>query len=292
VCDGKRELRFSSVLVPERAIAAIRDTVLGVRKSDFGDRVPRDSFDASTPLYDLHDFAHLTTATLCPRLYGNKYFDCLFHLPNHFRRLIQSPGLRTEYAVPRSDGLIFSELLTTLFRQLSDEGLSNAELVARLAQEVCAYLMNDRALLQPSTGRRVTAGNPLTVEELAVLSQNKAYELPASEVEQQLFTRSGVDELDRLGGLSVPETVKQIARTAREWRYYERRNVLKHRAQKAAYEMYAKMLLAEGHLSGDERRLTGVTLDHISYRDFWRGERANLFGAVGRTLGLQVRVCD
>ena len=43
-------------------------------------------------MYDLHDFAHMTTAVLNTALYGNTYQTSLCALKYKYTKLITSPG--------------------------------------------------------------------------------------------------------------------------------------------------------------------------------------------------------
>ncbi len=84
-----------SQLIPPDAISCIGDRHIAVRKQDFdiGTMSADQSLKESSYLrYDLHDFSHLITACLCPRLYGNKYLLHLAKLPLDWRKLISSPG--------------------------------------------------------------------------------------------------------------------------------------------------------------------------------------------------------
>lgn len=106
---------YQKRLIPPTAISAIGVRHIAVRRKDFdGDSLCM--LDYPSAIWDLHDFAHLSAASVCPSLYGSKYFTDLIKLPPKLTALIRSPKMHTEEPSPLySDGLIFSELLTVLF---------------------------------------------------------------------------------------------------------------------------------------------------------------------------------
>ena len=63
-----------------------------VRKSDFDSVSEQQALDTRHAMYDLHDFAHMTTATLNSSLYGNTYQSSLSALDYKYTKLITSPG--------------------------------------------------------------------------------------------------------------------------------------------------------------------------------------------------------
>ncbi|KAI1957044.1 hypothetical protein LOZ58_005966 [Ophidiomyces ophidiicola] len=102
-------------LIPPRAIAALGPQHVAVRQQDFAGASTA-LLDEARAQWDLHDFAHLTAASLSPELYGSKYFTQLAALPARLTALVRSPGMKTARPAPAcSDGVIFSELLTPLF---------------------------------------------------------------------------------------------------------------------------------------------------------------------------------
>jgi len=58
-------------LIPRNAISCLSEGTIAVRKQDFLSKSSEQILVNRLPLNDLHDFAHLTTATLSPELYGN-----------------------------------------------------------------------------------------------------------------------------------------------------------------------------------------------------------------------------
>lgn len=61
-------------LIPPNALSCVGPGHIAVREQDFIKRDKPDEHDYldDRPTYDLHDFSHLTAATLCAELYGNK----------------------------------------------------------------------------------------------------------------------------------------------------------------------------------------------------------------------------
>ena len=111
-----------------------------------------------------------------------------------------------------------------------------------------------------------------------MLVQNKAYELTASEIEQRVFFRGRVKEgepKDELEGFDAWQRIETLAAN-RHWTYFEVRNTIKHRAHKEAYRLVAEELLA----AGEETVLCKAILDNITYEDWTRGERVNLWDMI------------
>ncbi|KAG6363945.1 hypothetical protein INS49_009048 [Diaporthe citri] len=278
----------ATACVPPNAISAAGPRHVVVREADFSGRDPvADVLATRTPMWDLHDLAHLSCATLCEGLYGNKYQDHLVRLPRRLTALVRSPGMRTAAGPWASDGLVFSELLTKLYTdavaddtQQQQQQLTYAGLVAALARALADYLLGERSLVHPSTGRALRLSKPVSATELAVLAQNKSYELPASEIEQRVFTRGGPPgaEEDVLGRLSARGRAAWLAQS-RSWGYFEVRNTIKHRAHKEAYRLVCETLIARagGDDDGEEKELLGKVMANILYEDWMDGERVNLW---------------
>jgi uracil phosphoribosyltransferase len=200
-------------------------------------------------------------------------------LPKSYQSLIRSPNLRKYDAVPFSDGLIFSELSLGLFDSLEKQEIADSEIVHSIAEGLLKYYTGDRALLQPTSGALLRASRPMRVEELAILSQNKAYEHTASEFEEHIFARGGRNtSLDPLDGASTYQRLQKIGEG--KLFYYERRNFLRHRAHKDSYRLYAELLQSHRLLSDDQFILRRV-LNHLNFFDVTEGqERINLFDDV------------
>lgn len=288
VTRGSLTVDGATACVPPNAISAAGPGHVVVRAADFSGRSPEaDVLATRTPMWDLHDLAHLSCATLCRDLYGNKYQGHLVRLPRRLTALVRSPGMRTAAGPWASDGLIFSELLTKLHTdavaedtQQQQQKLTYAGLTAALARALADYLLGDRALEHQSTGRALRLSRPVSAAELAVLVQNKSYELPASEIEQRVFTRGGPPgaEEDVLGRLSARGRAAWLAQS-RSWGYFEVRNTIKHRAHKEAYRLVCEELIARAGNDddGEDRELLGKVMANILYEDWMAGERVNLW---------------
>ena len=131
---------YQTRLIPPTAISAIGVGHIAVRAEDFKEDSVR-ILDNRSAIWDLHDFAHLSAASVCPDLYGSKYFTHLIKLPSELTALIRSSKMHTADPTPRySDGVLFSKLLTVLFT-------SEIEAVQR-AERVHTYLSLPDALVE------------------------------------------------------------------------------------------------------------------------------------------------
>ena len=182
-----------------------------------------------------------------------------------------------------SDGIIFSEFLTRLFTAetqgvISERNVhSYASMVEILAIKLAEYLLGKRSLLHPPTGKKLQLDRPIHAHELAVLVQNKAYELTASEIEQRLFVRGrpAGDERDALDALDARERLQAIAAN-RHW------NTLKDRAQGKAYEIVAREMLSAPDCATEDDWLWQKILDALSYKDHRIGAPLNLWALVAK----------
>ena len=210
-----------------------------------------------------------------------------------------------------SDGIIFSEFLTGIFTQQvnimrSEQYCTYERLTEVMATLLTEYLIGERKLLHPTTGMLIQVvqlsssrmeifhytlissntdtQNPQlpTPHQLAVLAQNKAYELPASEMEQKFFTRGGPtgDNRDELEALDPLERVEALAhpRVRDRWLYFEVRNTIKHRAQSLAYSLVAKELIRRG----EDEEICNIILASLTFEDARNGRRMNLWNVVSR----------
>ncbi len=277
-------------LIPPTAISAIGVNHVAVRAKDFeGDSVHM--LNQCSAIWDLHDFAHLTSASLSPDLYGSKYFTDLIVLPSKLTALIRSPEMRT--AEPRplySDGVVFSELLTVLFTseieavQKEEKKHTYESLTKTLAEYVAEYLLGQRELQHLTTGHMLKLSSPVRPIELATLVQNKAYELTASEIEQRVFTRGGPagDSRDELDGMSAVQRIEFLS-SSRSWLYFEIRNTIKHRAHKLACQKVAERMLGQENefsITGTDRILLKATLENIHYQGWESGSVVNLWAMI------------
>lgn len=285
--------------VPPYTVLSIGPFHVAVHPQDFeGESISR--LDITSPLWDLHDFAHQTAASLCPTLFGCKYFKSLVQLPSKLTGLIRSPGMGDLVpAIKCFDGLVFSHLLTPLFaREVEQSEVKRhtyTSLVTAMAEQVADYLQARCELEHASTGAWLRMETPVTPTQLAVLAQNKAYELTASEIEQRVMTRGGPegDGRDEIDGLDAAARIRFLA-GCRRWLYFEVRNTTKHRAHKLAYRIVPERMLAEAEAeTGGETceeggsELLGMTLDMLEYIgwDADEGEVPNLWEALAENKG-------
>jgi sarcosine oxidase delta subunit len=281
---------YQTRLIPPNAISAIGVSHIAVRAKDF-EKESILMLENASPLWDLHDFAHLSAASVAPNLYGSKYFTHLVKLPSKLTALIRSPKMKTADPEPRfSDGVVFSELLTPLFTseieavQRGEKVHTYMSLTNTLAEYIADYLMGRRELQHLTTGKMLGVKHPIRPVELATLVQNKNYELVASEIEQRVFTRGGPagDAKDDLDKLSAFERIKFIA-GCRRWLYFEMRNTIKHRAHKLAYQKVAEHMLAsdnEASITTSDSVLLTKTLQNINYRGWENDQVVNLWQIV------------
>lgn len=270
------ELIYPPKLVPPNAISSIGFRCFAVREKDFTMTSSEALLNETSVLWDLHDFAHQATASLSPALYGSKYFSHLQFLHPRATALIRSPGFRTAEKGPKvSDGLVFSELLTGLYTAEVDNALGDSEkhtyasLECTLATAVADYLLGKRTLLHPSTGKMLQLDSRISVPQLAVLVQNKAYELTASEMEQRVFTRGGPtgDERDMLDKMDTGQRLEALAES-QSWMYFEVRNTIKHRAHKAAYRRVAEAYREQPSWhSPDDAKLLSAIFSALDYEN-------------------------
>ncbi|KAJ5302112.1 hypothetical protein PENANT_c008G05275 [Penicillium antarcticum] len=278
---------YQTRLIPPNAISAIGIRHIAVRAKDFQE-ASTCMLDNYSPIWDLHDFAHLSAASVAPNLYGSKYFTDLIKLPSKLTALIRSPKMKTAEPDPLfSDGVVFSELLTPLFTseieaaQRQERVHTYISLTDILAEYVADYLMGMRELQHLTTGAMLRVKSSIRPVELATLVQNKNYELVASEIEQRVFTRGGPvgdskDDLDKMSGL---EKIKFLA-GCRRWLYFEMRNTIKHRAHKLAYQKVAERMLAADNgasITASDRVLLTKVLENIRYQGWEKDEVVNLW---------------
>lgn len=287
ITRGGLRVDYATSCVPPNAISAIGPRHVVVRGVDFHQRSAADVLAVASPMWDLHDFAHLSCATLCPDLYGNKYQTNLVRLPKPLTALVRSPGMRTALGPKISDGLVFSELLTKLFTEAVMEasekntnGETYASLTTKLARTLADYYLGRRSLEHLSTGQTLLLPDAISPTQLAVLVQNKSYELPASEIEQRVFMRGGPlgAKEDPLLGLSARDRAAWLA-GSRSWGYFEVRNTIKHRAHKEAYRLVCSDLINRTAGRADTELLKNIRAN-ILYEDWENGERVILWDLV------------
>jgi len=185
--------------------------------------------------------------------FGNKYQAGLVELDSNLTALIRSPGIMTGKGSKISDGIFFSELLTGIFTYEGEDVVKQQKthtyrsLVDIMARRLSDYLLGRCSLPHYSTKKKMNVDTPITSTQLAVLAQNKAYELPVFEIEQLLFTRGGGhgDEKDLLESMTARRRIDTLAASKR-WSYFEVRNTTKHRVHNEAYRMVALYYLEMG----------------------------------------------
>ncbi|OCL10088.1 hypothetical protein AOQ84DRAFT_402731 [Glonium stellatum] len=280
ITHGGLQVDYATAFVPPNAISSLGERHVVVREADFT-RSVESVLAERTPLWDLHDFAHLSCATLCPPLFGNKYQTHLTPLPKQLTALVRSPGMRLAKGPKLSDGIVFSELLTAMFTDEIECGVQHtyASLTSKLAGDLADYLLARRGLRHLSTGTVLMLPAPITTTQLAILVQNKSYELPASEIEQRVFTRGGPvgSRHDILLPLTARQRVKYLAES-KNWLYFEVRNTIKHRAHKEAYRIVCEELMERiGKEEQEGRELLEKVRRNILYEDWREGKRVNLW---------------
>jgi len=262
-------------LVPPKALAAVGERHVAVRAADFPNPDGK-VIDNPNPLYDLHDFAHLSAAALSPELYGSKYFTDLIKLSPSMTKLIRSPGMKTGKGPKISDGMLFTELLTGIFTYEAEQSHTYQTAVDAMSRKLADYILGKCGLQHGSTQEMIKPSNPVTPLELAVLAQNKAYEHTTSEIEQRIFTRGGNDDKrDILARMTATQRAEHLA-SSKAWMYFEVRNTLKHRAHKEAYRLVAQEYIADGV----EPELCRTILDNLTFNDFRNGNRVNLWSLI------------
>jgi len=306
--------------IPPNAISCTGNHVVAVRAREW--MLPADDSLLLSPeggdniAYDLHDFAHLTAAILSPTLFGSRYFlGHLGSLDHSLTQLIASPGISSGLGLKLSDGMIFSEILMGAFtdtvnehfrfhshNHITEQGTGQGEkgtgkehdyasLEDTCADLLSEYLLAQRSLIHLSTGTQMGLSRQESISpiQLAVLAQNKAYELPAAEIEQRIFTRGGPvgDARDILEKMNAVQRIEFLATTSQSWLYFEVRQTIKHRAQKSGYRKVAERWLQnlkENKESQRERELVRKILENITYEDWYAGRRLDLWQVVSESM--------
>jgi hypothetical protein len=174
--------------------------------------------------------------------------------------------------------MLFSKILTPAYTHEAMKPVHNhISLQKSLAQSLADYLVGETSLLHASTGRLIRVDKPIAAIELAVFAQNKAYELTASEMEQRVFTLGGPkgDGRDALNAIIAVERIDYLAESD-GWLYFEPKNTIKHRAQKEAYRLLVLRFLK----SGEETDLLREVLESVTYEDWRKGRRSDLWAVV------------
>lgn len=278
--DAHRRRLLVDRYVPIGGFQPLGPDAICVRGTDLANFLGGDASQTST--FDLHDLAHYAAATVCPNVYGNKFHTRAFRqLPDQLIDLVA--GFDSASAPQHADGTLFGNYLGHLFNQRGDYDDPEQKIVSDLAGRLVPYMLGEGSLYLPGSGRNIRPSRAATVCELAVLAQNKAYEWPASELEQLMFTRGGTDGRDELEQLGTSDRVRAIA-ALHQRTFHEARNTLKHRAQALAYQLTIEELRSQAPLSREERVLAHATTRHLRFDDYSVGLRRDLFGDVAAHL--------
>lgn len=242
--------------------------------------------DKTAQLYDLHDFVHILTATSSNGAFGVKYQNGLQLLPQRYKDLTYSAGMKDATGLLFSDGILLSHLSLPIFNALYESGEhSNEEMQEIIAQALFEYMIGSISLLHPPTDKDIAVDQAPDALDLAVLVQNKRYERRGAEFERYLFTRGtpqgprGDPQKDPLYGLSASEKVIYLASNPTKVLYFEQRNLIRNRAQERAYQLYAQHLLQTGQGPQD---LIYKILEFISLDDLRNGRETNLYEEVAK----------
>lgn len=280
--DGERR-NYSRIRLPRNGIMSAGGREIYVNKSDFKGVSPKQVFEQPVALYDLHDFVHHVCSRVSSELYGCRYFGVFSSFERGLQSLVRDH--RHASAEPNlfGDSLMFRQLSLGLFDSLYDSGASDSALVEAISAELSRYLRGETALLQPSTGQWLATHRVLDPTELAVLSQNKAYEHTASECEELLFVRGGTDRADPFSGQDTPERIQAMAEAPLN--YFERRNFLRHRAHKRAYLLHARYLREQYSPGSATTEFLDEIFDNLCFADHLAGRRLDLFSRVSELDG-------
>jgi hypothetical protein len=279
--DAENRNLITGPFVPKGAFQPLDSGVVCVRADEL--HALTGDAPSQTGVFDLHDFAHQAAASLCPELYGNRFHTPAFEqLPPSLADLVA--GFDSDRIPQHADGTVFGGFLGHLFNEWDDYEEPESTIVEGLAERIVPYMLGEGTLYLPAQERRICPSRSVNAPELAVLAQNKAYELPASELEQLMFTRGGGDGRDELEQLSPSERLQAIAALRRRT-FHELRNTLKHRAQKLAYERTVEELRGRAGLADEERHLLANTFRHLRFLDYRSGLRRDLFRDVAIAIG-------
>jgi hypothetical protein len=272
-------LKYSRIRLPRNGIMSVSGDAIYVNRRDFELQTPETAYDCPDALYDLHDFVHHVCACISPELYGCKYFDLFARFDAGLQGLVRDSRHAGDTPNPYGDSLMFRQLSLALFDAMQGGDASDRRIVESIADDLARYLRGEAALLQPSTGRSLSVPEMLGPVQLAVLSENKAYEHTASECEEFMFVRGGAGATaDEFSGMATAARIAAIADAPLG--YFERRNFLRHRAQKRAYLLHALYLLESGLVDDVERELLADIIDNLTFADHVSRRRIDLFERV------------
>ncbi len=271
--DSERRHVITDRFVPVEGFQPLGQGAVCVREADRD--LLMESAGLASACLDLHDFAHQAAASLCPELYGNRFHTVAFRqLPAQLTDLVA--GFESLRTPQHADGTLFGVFLSHLFSSLVDLREPERLIVDRLAAAILPYLLGEGPLYDATRERFIYPSRSINIYELAVLAQNKAYELPASELEQLMFTRGGLDGKDDLEGLTTSERVGAISSLSGRT-FHEARNTLKHRAHALAYQYTVEEIWRRETLIQPERQLAARIFRHLRFEDHRCGIRRDLF---------------
>lgn len=267
--------RYSRIRLPRNGLMTQERDAVFVNRKNFEGFSPEMAFDCGQALYDLHDFVHYLCACISPQLYGCKYFGAFSQLERELQALIRDHRHQDETPTLFGDSLMFRQLSLGLFDTLQHRTDSDRHLVEAISVELARYLRAEIALLQPATGRMVSAPHSLDPRSLAALSQNKAYEHTASECEELVFVRGAPSGADALSAHGTAQRIQLMSRLPMQ--YHERRNYLRHRAHKRAYLLHARHLRNACADATPDARMLDIVINNLTFADYLAGSRLDLF---------------
>ncbi|KFX04005.1 hypothetical protein KP22_14215 [Pectobacterium betavasculorum] len=189
----------------------------------------------NTPIYDLHDFAHVVSTLCKPSLYGCYYHDLPENVTNNnFRKLIsmyESSGCDSI-----SDGFLYSKVTRKIYDDLEKTNDYN-RIVDVIGERIANYLMGKSAIVIDD--KKYKRNTEISFEELIILVINKLYESSASEVERFVLIRN--DGSIDLSLFTPAERLIDLEANS-QWLYAEARNTLRHRGHCEAYRKTLSML--------------------------------------------------
>ena len=227
----------SPIPLPPYSFWSYKPNKIYVRYEDLI-QTPEEILRCADALYDVHDFAHFLCTLIDDSLYGSKLFGDFRKLDSHLQNLILSSKFLDPDSFYFTDNMLFRQLSLSLFDSAWEKRWSQTKTEEFITGELHSYLKGDTKILHPYSDATIKAKRPLNGEELCVLIQNKCYELPASEMEEQLFIRGREShEKDPLTNLSTWSFFKKVKNSGLF--YFEIRNFVRHRAIRNAYSLYA-----------------------------------------------------
>jgi len=239
--EEKNIIYFPNFYLPKNSFFSKSKQEIFVNKTDIKQYTKNTILDVNEQLYDLHDFSHYCCVCLDSSLYGTRNFDGLDKLNFKLKDLILSSDFLNPNSYYYSDNILYRQLSLFLFDELYNQNLEENKITKLVSDGLFEYFKGKNRLTHPFTNYPCKSNKPLTLNELIVLSQNKCYEYPASEFEEQLFIRSGNDEKCQLfKSNNMLEAI--FSDSIFHLKYFELRNFVRHRSIRNAYIKYANFL--------------------------------------------------